>query len=461
MADTSTAALRDRLLRDFRTIWAGRARRGPYQPRLSQSGKCIRALSYHRQGYPETHPMPAGAGLTFDLGDLLHAYLDRKLRELRYPLREFEQYVELRAPSGLVITGHFDRALGDTVILDYKSASDPSFRLMVDRNEPLADYVAQMTGYLEACRRTPGLERYTTGLFVVVNKGSRDRTDPHIEGTHLWISPPLSPRPELARQLIEKFEAVERHAREGTLPDRPYASPAEYPCRFCAWRGLCWGDRLPSAAAAPADLSALADAARAYHDLGQRIRALEAERERVGGQLRAALTDHSTRCGVAGAYEVALATQTRTSYNDALIPPDIRARARVATEVTQLRVRPAAPQAPIAGGSRQADRPPTPAPSKPAESGAPDAGGAAQAPAPARFLTCADDSVITHDDFLAFIGRAAAQEHPDRPDPRAWLARRGFPADLARLSPAQASRALAIAQRIIAPHLARQARRGG
>ncbi|GEM_PF-2652471 len=454
--DASTAALRDRLLRDFRTIWAGRARRGPYQPRLSQAGKCVRALSYHRQGYPETHPMPAGAGLTFDLGDLLHAYLDRKLRELRYPLREFEQYVELRAPSGLVITGHFDRAIGDHVILDYKSASDPSFRMMVDRNEPLPDYAAQMTGYLEACRQTPGRERYTAGLFVVVNKGSRDRSDPNVEGTHLWISPPLAPNPELARQIIDKFEAVERHARAGTLPDRPYASPAEYPCRLCAWRGLCWGDQLPSAAAAPADLSALADAARAYHELGRRIRELEEERERAGGRLRAALADLGARSGTAGDYDVALTTQVRTSYNDALIPPDIRARARVATEVTQLRVRPAAAHAPIAGGAGQDD----PAPAEPAQTGSPDAGRAAPAPEPARLLTCADGRVITHDDFLAFIGRAAAKEHPQSPDPGAWLARRGFPTDLARLAPAQVSRALATAQRITAPHLTGQTPRG-
>jgi hypothetical protein len=71
------------------------------------------------------------------------------------------------------------------------------------------------------------------------------------------------------------------------------------------------------------------------------------------------------------------------------------------------------------------------------------------------FLRTQRGLYITHADFLAYIGRAAATSGIAGADTaQAWLTRRGFPADLARLSPSQVSRALFLAQRAIAPHLA-------
>ena len=320
--------IRERILRDFRIIGRGRTLHRPYKARLSSTGKCIRALSYHRQGYPETDPMPAVVGLRFEVGNALHHYLDTKLCELELPLEHRERRVEIPASFG-IITGHFDRSIGGTTVLDYKSASDVSFRMMVRQNAPLADHRAQLNGYLHACRTTPGLNQYTHGLIVALNKDTQD----------LWVSPPVEHDPDLAHTTIAKFEEVERHAGAGTLPPRPYESPAQWPCRACPWRQMCWGDALPAQTAEPAaDLSGLAESARAYVRLGEQIKALERDRERAAGAIRAALTDAKSRRGIAGAYDVALTTYSKTSLNPDLVPAEVRAPATVETQVTQLRI---------------------------------------------------------------------------------------------------------------------------
>jgi hypothetical protein len=332
MASMPPDIVRDRIVRGFRILGRGRAQRGPYQARLSQAGRCVRALSYHRQGYPESDPMPARAGLVFEVGDTLHLWMDRQLERLGLPVEHREHRVEVRTPGGLLVTGHFDRAVGGTTILDYKTASDASFRYMVDRNEPLADHRAQIVGYLHACRTSPpssGLASYTHGLIVAVNKDTQD----------VWVSPPIEHDPELAAATLAKFDEVERHAESGTLPPRPYSSPSEYPCRFCAWRSLCWGATLPDASGDPAaDLTGLEPQARAYLEVSEQIKTLERERERLEGVLKAALTDAASRRGVAGPYEVRLTTYTRTTVKPDLLPPEARAQATVEVPVTRLTV---------------------------------------------------------------------------------------------------------------------------
>jgi hypothetical protein len=332
--------IRDRILRGFRVLGRGRARRGPYQARLSQAGRCVRALSYHRQGHPESDPMPLRVGLVFEVGDALHEWMDRQLQKLGLPVERREHRLEIRTPGGLVVTGHFDRSLGGTTLLDYKSASDASFRYMADRDEPLPDHRAQVVGYLEACRQGgPGsdLSSYTHGLIVAVNKDTQD----------IWVSPPIEHDRALAQATLEKFDEVERHAERGTLPERPYASPGEYPCKFCSWRSLCWGTAIPAERTEPAaDLGALAERAREYVELGAQIKTLERERDRAEGALRAALTDAGVRRGIAGPYEVKLTTYARSSLRADLLPPDIRARATVETPVTRLTVSERTAQAP-------------------------------------------------------------------------------------------------------------------
>src|SRR5207302_5358179 len=158
--------------------------------------------------------------------------------------------------------------------------------MMLRQNAPLSDHRAQLNGYLHACRITTGLDQYTHGLIVALNKDTQD----------LWISPPAEYDPELAKATIAKFEEVERHASAGTLPPRPYESPAQWPCNACSWRRLCWGDALPAQAAeSTANLSGLADSAHAYVRLGEQIRTLERDRERAAGAIRAALADTGSR----------------------------------------------------------------------------------------------------------------------------------------------------------------------
>ncbi len=319
--------IRERIIRGFRILGRARTRRGPYKPRLSSAGTCVRALSYHREGYPETDPPPPILGNRFDVGDALHLYLDARLRRLGLPLERRECEVRIPFTYG-VITGHFDRSIGGTTIADYKSASEASFERMVRTNAPLPSHLLQLNGYLDAAARTPDLERYTEGLIVAYNIGFKSGKD-----TDLWISQPVTRDPELARETIAKFEQVEEHAQRGTLPARPHDSPHQYPCDTCAWRSQCWGALISKDTTAPADLGALeADVAR-FAALGAQIKALEAERDALGGRLQAALTDAGTRKGVAGPWDVTLISYMRRGLDSNLIPPEVRAQATTETPV--------------------------------------------------------------------------------------------------------------------------------
>jgi len=308
--------IREHIIRGFRIIGRARAKRGPYRPRLSSAGKCIRALSYHRQAYPETDPMPSRLGLVFETGDVLHDWMDDHLRKLGLPVERHEQRVEVRTPKGLLVTGHFDRSIGGSTIIDYKTSSDPGFQLARRQDAALPEHRAQTNSYLHACQKDERLRQYRDGLVVMFNVETREEP---------WPTPPIAYDPDAAAAVLTKFDEVEDHAKAGTLPERPHPSPHQYPCKVCTWRRQCWGDTLPVDQTEPvADLGTLTDRLRIYLELGEQVKGLERERDRAAGAVRAVLADSGTRRGIAGSYEAKLLTFTRS--------------ATTATEVTQLRI---------------------------------------------------------------------------------------------------------------------------
>lgn len=321
--------VRQQILRAFLSRGIGHTTLGPYRPRASSAGGCVRALTYHRRGIPDTDPPPPEVGLTLELGTLLHLYLDAILVHYGLPIEIYEHPIRVPYRYG-EITGHFDRSLGGTTIVDYKSASRASFDLMVERDEPLPQHRAQITFYLHGARLA-GLP-YTHGLIVAYCKdpgAGRQRTP--------WVSPPLPYDPDLAAQTIRMFETVEQHARAGTLPPRPYTAQDEYPCRSCRWRRACW-EGAPLGEHSSIDIREYEEIAARYVALTQQIRELERESQRCGGRLKAALADAGATRGHAGDYEISLSRYERTTVDSTLVPPDILARAARTTLITTLTV---------------------------------------------------------------------------------------------------------------------------
>lgn len=325
--------VRQRILDTFVARGIGNTALEPYHPRASSAGGCVRALTYHRLGVPETDPLDPEVGLTLELGTLLHLYLDAVLVHSGLPVEIREH--ELRVPFAYgEITGHIDRGIGSCIV-DYKSASRASFDIMVETNAPLASHRAQVTFYLHAARLA-GLP-YTHALIVAYCKdpGIGDRRIP-------WVSEPIAYDPELAHDTIRLFERVEEAARAGRLPERPYTIPHAYPCRGCRWRSACW-NATGLRSETVADLGALAHDADRYKAMGREFAALKHEYEALGGRLKAALLDEKAMRALAGAWELSLSQYERVTIDPDDLPADLLQhpavqRAMRRTQVTKLNV---------------------------------------------------------------------------------------------------------------------------
>lgn len=320
--------VRQRVLEAFVSRGIGNTALREYQARASSAGACMRALTYHRRGTPETDPPDPEVGLTLELGTLLHIYLDAVLVEFGLPVEIHEHEIRVSYAYG-EITGHFDRSVGGTTVIDYKSASRASFDLMVDTNAPLPSYRHQVNFYLYGARLAD--LPYTHGLIVAYCK------DPGVGGQRTpWVSPPLIYDPALAQQTVEMFEAVERHGRAGTLPARPYANVNEYPCKYCRWKGACW-DFSHLSADKVADLSALDGVIARYEVLGKQVKQLELERDAAAGAIKAALIDAGAAVGKSPTWTVPISQYERTTIDADLVPPDVAKAAGKTTRVTTIR----------------------------------------------------------------------------------------------------------------------------
>jgi len=323
--------IRHRILEAFISRGIGNTALADYRPRASSAGGCERALTYHRLGIAETDPLDPDIGLTLELGTLLHVYLDAVLVEYGLPVEIHEH--ELRVPFAYgEITGHFDRAIGGTTIVDYKSASRASFDLMVEANAPLPAYRPQVNFYLHGAK-LHGMP-YSHGLVVAYCK------DPGVGAERTpWVSPPLPYDPDLAHRTVRLFEDVERHARANQIPERPYTVAHEFPCKGCRWRSRCW-DITTLATDRVVDLANLEEVATRYDELRCQVATLKAEQDSLGGRLKAALIDQNSVAGTAGGWDLHLHRYERTTVDPDLVPPEVRKAAGKTTLVGQLSVTP-------------------------------------------------------------------------------------------------------------------------
>jgi len=321
--------VRDRILEAFISRGIGNTALADYRPRASSAGGCGRALTYHRLGIAETDPLDPEVGLTLELGTLLHVYLDAVLVEYGLPVEIHEH--EIRVPFAYgEITGRFDRSIGGTTIVDYKSASRASFDLMVETNAPLPSYRPQVNFYLHGAKRHA--MPYTHGLVVAYCK------DPGVGAERTpWVSPPLPYDPELAHHTVRLFEDIERHARANHIPERPYTVAHEFPCRGCRWRSRCW-DITTLATNRVVDLGDLEDVATRYDKVRRQVATLKPEQDSLGGRLKAALIDQNSVAGTAGGLDLHLHRYERTTVDPDLVPPEVRKTAGKTTLVGQLSV---------------------------------------------------------------------------------------------------------------------------
>jgi len=343
-----------------------RAQRGEFRPRASRAGACVRALTYHALGIPESDPTPARIGMVFAHGDALEDALVDLLRRTGLGLTGLQRRVEIPYRYG-TITGHVD-ALLDGRVVDFKSINTYGFEEVL-RQGPLREHLVQVFMYLHGLQLAG--EPASEGILLYVDKNNGrvaectfglGRTTGQTvalsdEGTPLLPVPFAYPEPSsLIEEGIRMFEEVEEHrirslARvsdpasssdaELDLPDRPYASPAEAPCSFCSWRTRCWAlaEKPAPEADGAADLSRLLPQLSRYVELSEERARIEKELEAIRAAVRVALAESGASRGYAHGVAAELVTCERKTLDPALLPPDVAAAATRVEEYTQLRIR--------------------------------------------------------------------------------------------------------------------------
>ncbi len=228
----------------------------PYYPRPSYAGpeRCLRAICYEAQGYKKVFP------------DRFYALLDDSswheeltldlLRKSSYRVHSEQMVVECGQVTHkgrpFTIRGRIDGILTDLLgvdrLLEHKAINHFAFQRYSEEGFPL-DYLAQMAFYFVGLSKIqPGI---TEGILLLKNKNTSQYLEFYVgycvpedlltvkevirsdgmrrEGTEIQ---------GLYRQSMERFEEVERHVKEGTLPPRPYG-PGDWQCQYCAFSEKC------------------------------------------------------------------------------------------------------------------------------------------------------------------------------------------------------------------------------
>lgn len=350
----------------------------PYYPRPSMAspvtpdgpGRCVRSMVYHRLNTPAA-PWPGRFLLVLDDSSWHEELSIDWLQKSAYTIsgRQLPVDFELPRPLGqprycascrqdipnTILHGHIDGIftdpLGTDRLLEHKAVSMFAFDDLLAGHPPL-DYLTQGCIYLGALTRlNPEL---TEGVLLVKNKNTsaycefRFTYDADIDRCHVvqmvaseGINQTLNLMfDHLINDSIAKFEQVETHAIQGTLPARPYPRDS-WRCGYCRWADTCWatyddeyGALMPTAPL-PTEAEALLQA---YWNATQQKNNGETIQEQLKPKILALLQTHKTKTGHAGAFTAAWTLQPRTTLDRALLPADLLKQAEVTKTVDILRV---------------------------------------------------------------------------------------------------------------------------
>lgn len=232
-------------------------REGQPRVRMSNLGKCDRALAYILHGVPaDGREIDARAARVFAFGDAVEELLVRELQRvlpegwrLEHVLED-QQTVTLRL-GAMTVTGHPDGMLvspeGRRYVLEIKSASSYGFRQMEEHGlDPSETYYHQHQAYLAATRADGG-------VFVAMAKDSG-------AVCHFWTTPEpgwLGDADErVTRLMLTSPDAVERRLPDGSAleplvdlhktrgtPNKKHGK-LPWQCVYCSHYRRCWGEAL-------------------------------------------------------------------------------------------------------------------------------------------------------------------------------------------------------------------------
>jgi len=187
--------------------------------RMSNAGKCARAIAYqHLKYYPQ--PLNARARMVFRLGDLVEQDIVDIAQQLG--LTDMQKEIKVMI-AGQEVIGHID-GLYEGIPFDVKSTSDYGFK-KAKRGDIDYGYICQMHMYMKGTGSK-------SAVLIFYNKNT----------SHLYEA--LVNWDDAVWEEIEKrFKSVLESTKD-QLPAREYGANAkgnlDWHCSYCAFCAECW-----------------------------------------------------------------------------------------------------------------------------------------------------------------------------------------------------------------------------
>lgn len=251
--------------------------------------------------------------------------------------------------------GHIDALIVDPLgvdrLIEAKALSHFGTEGILKGELPF-DYFAQMSAYMRGLQQdNPDLKE---GLLLIKNKNNggyveficsydtasdifivMSRTDHNGERADIGLT-----ILNATRDIFARFAAVEKHRKEGTLPEREYPID-HWRCQYCAFP-QCWDGWVQEHAALAED-AALEDEVvnmlRYEREVALHESSAKKERDEIKEKIKEFLKDKGIRSGRAGGYCVTWTVEKQKRFNKELLPPGVYACAMEDVPVEKLSIR--------------------------------------------------------------------------------------------------------------------------
>src|SRR3990167_7222855 len=208
--------------------------------RLSNAGRCARALGYQHHRIPG-EALSGRSLRVFQYGDAVENMMRLWAFDADLRLEDSQREVMMRVADGnlaALLLGHIDGTIeadGALHVIDFKSINTRGFARLATEGVSY-EYRCQLNAYMEAA------ELRTWGLVVYMDKNTQHLAEYRVEYDAA-----------LVEEIRQRFLRVLRSTPDA-LPEREHAPVQEmarkratgrwvlpWQCSYCAWKRPCWG----------------------------------------------------------------------------------------------------------------------------------------------------------------------------------------------------------------------------
>lgn len=318
-------------------------RETPFYPRPSLAGpeRCLRQLVYMARGFPGKKREDRLYVVLDDSSwheELTLNWLRKSAFQVHSEQLEIECGVVTWQGRPFPLKGHVDAIItdltGQDYLLEHKAVNHFSFQRYLEKDFPL-DYLTQCTLYIVGLKKlNPEISK---AILLIKNKNTSayleylmnyDSVTDCLDVQQIAGSNGFRRDGKqfqgLYQQALERFNAVEKHRAEGTLPPRQYG-PGDWQCEYCQYQEICYKGYEAELLALPAvDLpEQYGPELEEYISLYEQRKVIQERMEEIKEELGQFLVQTDARVGKLGEFLVERRTIVKHEINREKIPADL------------------------------------------------------------------------------------------------------------------------------------------